>query len=54
MRADCHNDSGLNQLSHAIQPQEGEMIIFNSAIKHNVPPSEIDDERIIISANALL
>ena len=54
MRADCRADSGLNQLSHAIQPQEGEMIIFNSAIKHNVPPNEIDDERIIISANALL
>ncbi len=47
-------DSELNLLSHAVQPREGEFIIFNSAVKHNVPPNAVDAERIIIAANALL
>ncbi len=54
MRAERRVETGLNQLTHAIQPQEGEMIVFNSATKHNVTPNDIDEERIIISANALL
>ena len=47
-------DTEINETSHAIQPREGEMIIFNSAVKHNVAPNAIEEERIIISANALL
>ncbi|MDA0656889.1 MAG: TIGR02466 family protein [Proteobacteria bacterium] len=54
IRPERRVETGLNRLSHAIQPREGDMVVFNSAVKHNVPPSVIDEERIIISANALL
>lgn len=54
IRPEKRVETEINALSHAVQPREGEMIVFNSAVKHNVAPNAIEEERIIISANALL
>ncbi|HAA91223.1 MAG TPA: hypothetical protein DCE33_02170 [Rhodospirillaceae bacterium] len=45
-------DDPLNNPIAAIRPEPGDLIIFDSALRHSVPTSEIDGERISISFNA--
>ena len=36
---------------HIIVPKTGKLVIFPSECKHSVPPSSIDEERIVIAGN---
>ena len=34
-----------------IHPKEGEVIIFPGIVEHSVPPSDIEEKRIMIASN---
>ncbi len=46
-----HNAKVHNQRYHAIEPQEGNLVLFESWLRHEVPANDAAKERISISFN---
>jgi uncharacterized protein (TIGR02466 family) len=46
-----HNAKVHNQRYHSVEPQEGNLVLFESWLRHEVPANNSDKERISISFN---
>ncbi len=46
-----HNAKIANQRYHSLAPEAGHLVLFESWLKHEVPPNQTDQERISISFN---
>jgi uncharacterized protein (TIGR02466 family) len=54
IRPPVRRDNDINRMVASYQPRQGDLIIFESNLRHSVPVNEVPGERISISFNALM
>ncbi len=47
-------DNSFNSMTAAYRPQPGDLVVFDSGLRHSVPTNTADGERISVSFNATL
>lgn len=54
IRPPIMQDNAFNSMTASYRPQPGDLVVFDSALRHSVPANMADGERISISFNATL
>ena len=54
IRPPIMHDNAFNSMTASYRPQPGDLVVFDSALRHSVPANMVNGERISISFNATL